>query len=577
MKKTSFFIGVGLVCISPTFSCIAQPFAATQAAGPVTTTNATLTGMVTPRGFSTLGWFEWGVDASYGQTTRPVDAGNGTNVVRITAPVEGLIPDSVYRCRLVASNSAGITYGCGRRFTTGRRVASWGDPIQGFGGGPPGSVLPPVDLGQVVNIAAGDYHGLALKADGTVAAWGYATGRQVLVPSGLSNVIALAGGRDHSLAITSEGSVVAWGYNGSGQTNVPASATNVVAISAGDAHSLALKSDGRLASWGDLGGSIPFGLVNAVAISSGDTHWLALRNNGTVVGSSSWPIPPGLGGVVAIAAGFQHDLALKTNGTVVGWGNVFGNDPGAIVPAGLSNVVAIAAGDYDSLALKSDGTVVAWGTANGSAISLPVGLADVMSITCGDEFCMALASNTPPQPISRTLTGPVNQDSILSLANLARDPNGDLLSLRLLSMPASGVIHQFLSSGRGAAITETNTPVNDASNRVIFAPGLNEFGAPYTSFSVVANDGEFDSAPSLATVNIVPAPVLSIVGPEQSSNRAVLNFTGLSNAAYSVLASTDLTNWTRIGPASQPSPGQFLYSDTSVTNLPQRFFRIRSP
>jgi hypothetical protein len=119
--------------------------------------------------------------------------------------------------------------------------------------------------------------------------------------------------------------------------------------------------------------------------------------------------------------------------------------------------------------------------------------------------------------------------------------------------------------------------VNDASNRVIFAPGLNEFGAPYTSFSVVANDGEFDSAPSLATVNIVPAPVVSIDGPEQSSNRIVLSFTGLSNAAYSVWTSTNLINWSRLASASQPSPGQFVYSDTSVATLPLRFFRVRSP
>jgi len=83
--------------------------------------------------------------------------------------------------------------------------------------------------------------------------------------------------------------------------------------------------------------------------------------------------------------------------------------------------------------------------------------------------------------------------------------------------------------------------------------------------------------PALATINIVPAPTVTAVGPDQNSNGVALSFTGLSNATYSVLASTDLTNWTRIGAASQPSTGQFFFYDTSVTNLPQRFFRIRSP
>ena len=52
-------------------------------------------------------------------------------------------------------------------------------------------------------IAAGDYHSLALKGDGTVVAWGCANGAdegQCSVPSGLSRVTAIAAGEYHSLA-----------------------------------------------------------------------------------------------------------------------------------------------------------------------------------------------------------------------------------------------------------------------------------------------------------------------------------------------------------------------------------------
>lgn len=583
MKKISLGSGIALSWILPTLVSTAQPFAATQAAGPVTTTNATLNGMVTPRGLPTLAWFDWGTDANYGQTTSPVDAGDGTNVVRISVSMEGLVPDSTYRCRLVASNSAGLTYGWERRFTTGRRAVSWGWAF----GSPTSLLLPPAALGNLVNLAAGDYHALALKADGTVSMWGRYNISTVpfSIPPGLSNVMAIAGGRDHSLALQSDGKLVVWGDNSRGQTNVPASLGNVVAISAGDAHSLALRSNGTLAAWGRLGPGeftaafVPAGLSNVVAISSGDTHCAALRNNGTVVvwGDNTYGqsnVPPGLSNVVAIASGYYHVLALQSNGTVLAWGS----GAGAVLPAGLSNVVQIASGDYYGLALRSDGTVVAWGTTiSFGGINPPVGLADVVSIMCGDEFSMALASNTPPQAVSRTLTGPVNRDSILTLANAPRDPNGDLFFVRVLSTPASGLIYQFLSGGRGMAITETNTPVNDAFGRVIFAPGLNEFGAPYTSFSFDATDGELVSPPALVTVNIVPTPTVTVVGPNLNASAVILNFTGLSNATYSVLASSDLTNWTRIGSASQSSPGQFLYSDSSVTNLPRRFFRVRSP
>jgi len=43
----------------------------------------------------------------------------------------------------------------------------------------------------------------------------------------------IAGGYAHSLALKADGTVVAWGWNDYGQTIVPAEATNVVAIAGG--------------------------------------------------------------------------------------------------------------------------------------------------------------------------------------------------------------------------------------------------------------------------------------------------------------------------------------------------------
>ena len=66
---------------------------------------------------------------------------------------------------------------------------------------------------RIPTIAAGGYHSLALKSDGTVVAWGYNTYGQATVPANLSGVTALAGGSYHSLALKSDGTVVAWGLN----------------------------------------------------------------------------------------------------------------------------------------------------------------------------------------------------------------------------------------------------------------------------------------------------------------------------------------------------------------------------
>ncbi|NTV84831.1 MAG: hypothetical protein HGA23_11120 [Bacteroidales bacterium] len=62
----------------------------------------------------------------------------------------------------------------------------------------------------------------------------------------------MAAGSDFSLALRSEGSVAAWGSNAKGQCTVPAG-TDFTAIAAGYLHGLARKSNGSLAGWGDNG------------------------------------------------------------------------------------------------------------------------------------------------------------------------------------------------------------------------------------------------------------------------------------------------------------------------------------
>ena len=92
----------------------------------------------------------------------------------------------------------------------------------------------------MVAISAGWYHSLALKADGTVVAWGNNFYGQTDVPVELTGVVAISDSDIHSLALKADGTVVAWGYNNSGQMDAPDGLTGVVAISAGGEHNLAL-------------------------------------------------------------------------------------------------------------------------------------------------------------------------------------------------------------------------------------------------------------------------------------------------------------------------------------------------
>jgi hypothetical protein len=75
----------------------------------------------------------------------------------------------------------------------------------------------------------------------SVVARGFNGFGQGTVPSGLSNVKAIAAGGFHSLALKEDGTVVAWGNDGSGQSTAPPDLSDVRAISAGGVHGLAMR------------------------------------------------------------------------------------------------------------------------------------------------------------------------------------------------------------------------------------------------------------------------------------------------------------------------------------------------
>jgi len=60
---------------------------------------------------------------------------------------------------------------------------------------------------------------------------------------GLTNVVNVAAGSYHSLALKIDGRAVSWGFNGYGQTNVPSALTGVIDIDGGYRHSVALTTN----------------------------------------------------------------------------------------------------------------------------------------------------------------------------------------------------------------------------------------------------------------------------------------------------------------------------------------------
>ena len=115
-----------------------------------------------------------------------------------------------------------------------------------------GGASVPANLGPVVAIAAGTGHTVALRDDGTVAAWLLDGSPQTNRPADLGKIAAIAAGGDSSLALTEDGTVVAWGPNDHSQNDVPPGLNRVVAIATGGYHSVALRDDGTVAVWGSI-------------------------------------------------------------------------------------------------------------------------------------------------------------------------------------------------------------------------------------------------------------------------------------------------------------------------------------
>jgi hypothetical protein len=54
-------------------------------------------------------------------------------------------------------------------------------------------------------------------------------------------------------------------------------------------------------------------------------------------------------------------------------------------------------------------------------------------------------------------------------------------------------------------------------------------------------------------------------------------YTNGSGQDCTVHVSTNLIDWTSVGPATQVSPGWYQFTDTTATNFPRRFYQLRSP
>ncbi len=95
-----------------------KPAVASSTASVTGDNSATLSSSINPNGAATTLFFEYGPTSAYGSATANQSLSSGTSFVTRTASLTGLVPGTTYSYRVVATNSAGTTYGPDGTFTT---------------------------------------------------------------------------------------------------------------------------------------------------------------------------------------------------------------------------------------------------------------------------------------------------------------------------------------------------------------------------------------------------------------------------------------------------------------------------
>ena len=263
-------------------------------------------------------------------------------------------------------------------------------------------------------IAAGGYHTVGLKADGTVVAVGALdperaswdpnskTNYGQCNTGNWKNIVAVSAGKYHTVGLTENNTVLATGSNFYGQCDV-SKWTNIIAIAAGAHFTVGLKMDGTVVATGKEDCCLGVqSWTNIIAIATGSNLIIGLRSDGTIITTKqdiiNWP------DIAEIAAVGSDVVGIKKDGTIVRkmtcntrsewllqWADILGVDTyqsncigiksngtvnvlfgvtsvlyktgseGLPNPDTWSNIVAAAIGYSHVVGLKNDGTVVAFG------------------------------------------------------------------------------------------------------------------------------------------------------------------------------------------------------------------------
>ncbi|HOX57253.1 MAG TPA: hypothetical protein P5205_11460 [Candidatus Paceibacterota bacterium] len=248
---------------------------------------------------------------------------------------------------------------------------------------------------------------------------------------------------------------------------------------------------------------------------------------------------------------------LLTGGTTNGNGRVFtvgnGTNAATLRLRGGAHVFSNNLVVASNAVLAGTGTVIA-GVTNAGMIA-PGASAGSITITGP-----LLLSNSSTLHFELGGTTPGSQYDQINLSNTITYAGAVNVQLINGFTPSGGQVFQLIQApSRAGAFAGVNLPALPA-------------GLSWTNR--LATDG------SVAVLGQIAAPQLR--NPQVLANGSFqFAFTNAAGAAFTVFTTTNvalpLSNWTALGPPTEPSPGQYQFTDPNATNQPRRFYHVRSP
>ena len=426
------------------------------------------------------------------------------------------------------------------------------------------AVVNTVFFSRAKTVATGDLHTVAVRADGSLWAWGsnqfgqlgqgnmtsgYTSPTQVGMGT---NWVSAAAGNNHTVAVRTDGSLWAWGSNQFGQLGQGTfgagtdrtspsrvgTGTNWVSATAGANHTLAVQANGSLWAWGRNF----YGQLGQGSSGTGTDLSSPVR----VGTGSSW---------VSAAAGSGHVVAVQADGSLWAWGYNFngqlgqgtsgaGTDRTSPTRMGTAtNWVSAAAGSFYTVAVQANGSLWAWGRndygqlglGNAAQQNSPVRVGTSNSWvnaeagtghTMGEQSCRAVwawgynvsgqvgdgTTNDRFSPV-QVITPPAL--ALASFAPTSAAPGSTI------AVTGTGLLGLGALTVNGATVPLSNISNNTATGFSFVVPT----GATATGITTVTNGCGTASSTGF-TVNLPPTPTVTAISPFIGSPGSVLTLTG---------------------------------------------------